>query len=609
MRDRLELIHRLLAADGTLFVHIDDNELGYLTVLCDEIFGRPNRTSLVTFKQGAATGHKAINPGCVSTANYILIYAKNKDLWAPNRLFTARERDDRYNQFIPNVDDAHSAWEIVSLTKAYSEHASLSEKDARARIRSNPEEIDEFVASHAEHVIRLARPDYKAVSKEARALIDESKKKPDEVLHLPREDHKDFYFIRGERILFYKHKLKEIDGQLVAGEPLTTIWDDLLSNNLHNEGEFGGSGTTGWKGGRRWNFRFFKLAPSLLEKDKWGNWIVSKQYKPEMLAEAMCKLEGFRYAPDREVFWNHGHSTERDFIYVTTQNLSPDQLRFISEQVGPERTLLICCGAFRGKPSFPNLTVKKIPQAVLARCEWGRDDYSLNVTEQAPVVAVEEAKAEASSNNGTKRPRPAGAARSRRRCKHSRCSPGSTTGARMTSRHVNSITGRLSLRSPQRRSLEILDRVMEIAQPHKGGDLKAALDIIRSEFPSVEDFEHAFPSLCFALATGVGKTRLMGAFITYLHLEYGIRHFFVLAPNLTIYNKLLADFTPNTPKYVFQGIAEFAVKAPTLVTGENFEQKPQVLDLFERDDVVVNIFNISKFNEKAKGTDERARRR
>lgn len=153
----------------------------------------------------------------------------------------------------------------------------------------------------------------------------------------------------------------------------------------------------------------------------------------------------------------------------------------------------------------------------------------------------------------------------------------------MTSRHVNSITGRLSLRSPQRRSLEILDRVMEIARPHKSGDLKAALDIIRSEFPSVEDFEHAFPSLCFALATGVGKTRLMGAFITYLHLEYGIRHFFVLAPNLTIYNKLLADFTPNTPKYVFQGIAEFAVKAPTLVTGENFEQKPQVLDLFERD--------------------------
>lgn len=178
----------------------------------------------------------------------------------------------------------------------------------------------------------------------------------------------------------------------------------------------------------------------------------------------------------------------------------------------------------------------------------------------------------------------------------------------MTSRHVNSISGRLSLRSPQRKSLEILDRVMEVVQPHKRsnvhGDLKSALDIIHSEFSIVEDFEHAFPSLCFALATGVGKTRLMGAFITYLYLEHGIRHFFVLAPNLTIYNKLVADFTPNTSKYVFQGIAEFAVKAPTLVTGETFEQKPQVLDLFERDDVVINIFNISKFNEKAKGTDE-----
>lgn len=177
----------------------------------------------------------------------------------------------------------------------------------------------------------------------------------------------------------------------------------------------------------------------------------------------------------------------------------------------------------------------------------------------------------------------------------------------MSSRHVNSISGRLSLRTPQRRSLEILDRVMEIEQPHKGGDLKAALDIIHSEFPTVEDFERAFPSLCFALATGVGKTRLMGAFITYLHLEHGIRHFFVLAPNLTIYNKLVADFTPNTPKYVFQGIAEFAVKAPTLVTGENFEQKPQVLDLFERDDVIINIFNISKFN--ARAADSRKIRR
>src|SRR6266850_5548499 len=120
-------------------------------------------------------------------------------------------------------------------------------------------------------------------------------------------------------------------------------------------------------------------------------------------------------------------------------------------------------------------------------------------------------------------------------------------------RHVNAIAGRLSLRPPQRRSLEILDRITEIAPPAKDANIQAALDAIRSEFPSVTDFEREFPSLCFGLATGVGKTRMMGAFISYLHLAHGINNFFVLAPNLTIYNKLITDFTRNTPKYVFTG--------------------------------------------------------
>src|SRR5437773_10650347 len=115
-------------------------------------------------------------------------------------------------------------------------------------------------------------------------------------------------------------------------------------------------------------------------------------------------------------------------------------------------------------------------------------------------------------------------------------------------RHVNAIAGRLSLRPPQRRSLEILDRITEIAPPQKDPDVQAALAAIRSEFPSVTDFEREFPSVCFALATGVGKTRLMGAFISYLHLAHGFNNFFVMAPNLTIYNKLKTDFTPNTAK-------------------------------------------------------------
>lgn len=175
-------------------------------------------------------------------------------------------------------------------------------------------------------------------------------------------------------------------------------------------------------------------------------------------------------------------------------------------------------------------------------------------------------------------------------------------------RHVNAVSGRLSLRPPQRRSMEILDRIMDISQPGKDAEPATLLEVIRSEFPSVTDFERDFPSLCFALATGVGKTRLMGAFISYLHLEHGISNFFVMAPNLTIYNKLIADFTPNTPKYVFKGIAEFAVEAPTVITGDTYErvmgvrQQGQILMPWAaRQSVHINIFNISKINSEVRG--------
>ncbi len=170
----------------------------------------------------------------------------------------------------------------------------------------------------------------------------------------------------------------------------------------------------------------------------------------------------------------------------------------------------------------------------------------------------------------------------------------------MTNRYVNAIAGRLSLRPPQRHSLEILDRITEIAPPKKGADVAAALEAIRSEFPSLVDFERDFPSLCFALATGVGKTRLMGAFISYLHLAHGINNFFVLAPNLTIYNKLIADFTPNTPKYVFRGIAEFAVNAPMVITGDTYERHNVAGGTF-LSQVRINIFNISKINSEVHG--------
>jgi type III restriction enzyme len=169
------------------------------------------------------------------------------------------------------------------------------------------------------------------------------------------------------------------------------------------------------------------------------------------------------------------------------------------------------------------------------------------------------------------------------------------------SRYVNSIAGRLSLRPPQRRSLEILNRITEVVPIERGIDLPSALAAINSEFPTLTDFEREFPSLCFALATDVGKTRLMGAFISYLHLEHKLNNFFVLAPNLTIYNKLIAEFAnPTHPKYVFKGIAEFATDAPAIITGGNYASSAGTLfDMILR--CKINIFNISKINSEVRG--------
>lgn len=179
----------------------------------------------------------------------------------------------------------------------------------------------------------------------------------------------------------------------------------------------------------------------------------------------------------------------------------------------------------------------------------------------------------------------------------------------MNARVLHAVTGRLSLRPPQAESLTKLARMLDAAPELLGHerDVSAILSTLKAEFSTLEDFEREFPSLCFALATGVGKTRLMGAFIAYLHLAHGINNFFVLAPNLTIYNKLITDFTRNTPKYVFKGIAEFAQQPPLIITGDNYDQTGAAVDDQPQGfahDVRINIFNISKINSEVRGGKE-----
>ncbi|MBW2168950.1 MAG: site-specific DNA-methyltransferase, partial [Deltaproteobacteria bacterium] len=166
-----------------------------------------------------------------------------------------------------------------------------------------------------------------------------------------------------------------------------------LKKVIGGEDDGGITKEVNWKGGG--GFRYYRLGPSLIVKDEWGNPVINSEFNAAMLAEAMCKLEGFEYAPSEDVYWIHGKSTETDFLYVTTQFMSKEMLTSLSDEVGPERSLLICCSAFRCDPGqFPNLTIKKIPKAVLKKCEWGHDDYSLEIMNlpKAPLEPEEPAE-------------------------------------------------------------------------------------------------------------------------------------------------------------------------------------------------------------------------
>ncbi len=179
------------------------------------------------------------------------------------------------------------------------------------------------------------------------------------------------------------HKMGRRWIMVELGEHCHTHIVPRLQKVIDGQDPGGVTQATGWQGGG--GFRYYELAPTLLSTDRWGNLVINPEYDAAMLAAAMCKLEGFTYAPSEVLWWQQGHSSERDFIYVTTQTLSAEQLEALTTEVGEERSLLVCCAAYRGVTAaqaaerWPNLTIKKIPKMVKDRCEWGHDDYSLNV--------------------------------------------------------------------------------------------------------------------------------------------------------------------------------------------------------------------------------------
>ena len=237
MWPRLELLRELLAEDGSIWISIDQNELHYLAVICDEIFGRKNRINIITVKQSSVSGPKSINPGIVTISSYTLAYTKEKKRWKPNRVFRKREIDTRYNQYILNFEDSEENWKFCSVSAKIEEYMGMSlSKAKRERPDTWENDLEEFYIQNRSRIIQTVRVLEKDIGGPSKIAFRTSIEKQDVVQCALRDDGSKSYFIGGKQIAFYDNKVREIDGSLSTGEPVSDIWDDVLANNVHNEG-------------------------------------------------------------------------------------------------------------------------------------------------------------------------------------------------------------------------------------------------------------------------------------------------------------------------------------------------------------------------------------
>lgn len=422
MRPRLEILRNLLSEDGTIWISIDDDEQAYLRILCDEVFGRSNYIETIVWQRAYSPVN--LKKTISRSHDYVLVYAKHltKD-YSLNKLPRSIEANERYK----NPDnDPRGVWKSTDST-AQAGHGTKSQfyvlsapngkqhhlpsgrcwvytEDVMNRMiadnriwfgpdGNNVPAIKRFLTEVRDGIVPQTLWPYTEVGhtqeakKEIKALdfntIFDTPKPERLLLRILQiatnpDDIVLDSFLGSGTTAAVAHKMGRRWIGVELGNHAYTHCAARMKKVI--EGEQGGiSKSQNWQGGG--GFKFYELAPSLLNKDKYGNFVINKEYNANMLAAAMAKHQGFTYSPDAEMYWKQGNSSEHDFIFTTTQLITAEMLETIHDQLGEDESLLICCTKFQPecRNKFPNITIKKIPKVLLDTCEFDHDDYSLNI--------------------------------------------------------------------------------------------------------------------------------------------------------------------------------------------------------------------------------------
>lgn len=434
MRDRLEILYNLLMPEGSLWISIDADESHYLKVLCDEIFGRRNFVDEVIWQRSYAPIN--LKKTLSRSHDTILVYTKDRtENFELNKLPRTEDANDRYK----NPDnDPRGKWKSSDLSvgpavekniypittpsgriclppEGYSWR--LSEERFKEYVDdnriwfgpkgNNVPSIKRFLSEVKKGVTPMTLWIYQEVGhnqdakKEIKAFGFETvfdTPKPEKLIERiitlgsnPGDIILDSFLGSGTTAAVAQKMGRRYIG-IELGNHAYTHCVPRLKMVTDGTDQGGISKAQNWEGGS--GFKFYELAPSLLKEDKFGNLVINKEYNADMLAAAMAKQEGYTYQPSQEVYWKQGFGSETDYIYTTTQFMTVEALSAIHETMAEDETLLICCTSFQRecKQAFNNISIKKIPQMLLGRCEFGKDDYSLNIISAPEVESDEDAE-------------------------------------------------------------------------------------------------------------------------------------------------------------------------------------------------------------------------